>query len=700
MSTKMRQMNSGSTSKAPIGVVLTTVATQTEGLASTGAKKKKKKRKKKKKVGTESDVASVAGSVGGIEEVDEEDSDVESAIAEADEEDETVVVVVRSERSNSTEVEIQRNHDSTAQSKQANGHKNDDVAQLPLSTRLEKAAGHSDLKAGLIGLVDWSRVYLSPDVLTIFFESQALTLLLENFFRVCPVQDSMYENLTTLLSNLLVGAFPFHDTPSKPLVKNAPAVTLEAARIVVQSIRSIVDSIRVMKKLKETKVSQVIPQVAKALHDLIVDSHTQRLSLDSIGKACDLSNEISKMDDQLKAMAVNENTIRGQTIRDTFRRRDLRSEAINVSSKKLDKLLTLLGSSDSTPTPHLGLQSGSEAPVPALDLSNSLAQQTKEEASAIEARLSGLQKERQEQLAPLQEKKEKFAAEVATLKLRQAELRALLADVDARMSILSQLQAEVVGEMTTIENTFEEEVTRFGTEHTAIVASLQGMEKREDIVGTFRDLRSTLDTLSSTSILSKAQTSVNQHMDGVMRYASAQAICVQFMKNRIVDAETKRHKLQAELEAYNSLGANSLSDDLPKQIEDLSSLIEEDDKCLATLQRRDAEVRSQFEELVKTLESKNLEWNTQVTADIRKIFAKIFSVYNHCAHLETTSVKSPKKTGTKGWGTKDEAVPTRSMYEIQAEEIEDQITKENLARLEKGQRPTLQSELDKARRSF
>ncbi|RHZ37924.1 hypothetical protein DYB31_012568, partial [Aphanomyces astaci] len=214
------------------------------------------------------------------------------------------------------------------------------------------------------------------------------------------------------------------------------------------------------------------------------------------------------------------------------------------------------------------------------------------------------------------------------------------------------------------------------------------------IVTTFRDLRSTLDTLSSSSLLQNVAASVQQHLNGVRRYASAQAICVQFMKNRIVDAEMKRHKARVELDAYVSLGANALSDDLEGQITDLSARIDEDEQCLAALQRRDTDVRAQFEALVAgelhhAKEAANLSWDPQVVNDVRHIFGKIFAVYSQKCRASSTSSRS------KSWDTVEESV--KSLNEIQTDELEDQITRDNLARLENGQRPTRSSELDTMR---
>ncbi|OQS00885.1 hypothetical protein ACHHYP_02144 [Achlya hypogyna] len=640
-------------------VATETVATQTDatGNPGTGSKKKKKKKKKKK-----SDAVSELASERALSEIGLEDEEGHS-----DSEDESITIVVRGHRSNSQEVEIERSQNGSTITEVPPVTDREAFLGLPLSVRLEKAASHPDLKAGLAGLVEWSATPLSPAVVSLFFGSKTLKLLLENFFRVCPVHAHLYDNLTKLFANLLATSFPFQ------LDDGRKSSSVEAARLVVQSIRSTVDSLLSLKRYKDKSpvVAGLIPQVATSLSTLIVNHQALGAPADTY----DLARDILKLDVTLQDMVANENAVRGMTIRDTFRRRDLRAEALAISGHKMTSLLSLVVQANATrsatvaATPELAPSSAGA--VPALDLDG-------QDVTSLEARLSQLNKDKAAQLAPWLEKKTKVANELLELKLRQDELRKMLADVDSRVHILQHLHGDMVGEMATIEATFEEEIGRFGAENMAVVSHLQGVEKKQEIVGAFRGLRTTLDDLSATALRQKVQANTHEHLNSVRRYLSAQAICIQYTKNRILDSETQCTKLRMEAQAAESLGEDTSA--LASQIDILSASILEDKKSLRPLERRDAEVRGQVESLLATLEAEGakgdaearITWNAATVAEIRELFTKVFSVYaEHAAEDLGAEAPSAPASGPLAMD-EDEAAA---------------ITRENLARLERGQRP-------------
>ncbi|POM77279.1 Hypothetical protein PHPALM_5360 [Phytophthora palmivora] len=75
----------------------------------------------------------------------------------------------------------------------------DDTSQLPLAQRLEVAAAISDTHAALLGLLGWSRLYVHTETILIFFQSEALPLLLNNVLRSRPAA-AVLDNLEALLA--------------------------------------------------------------------------------------------------------------------------------------------------------------------------------------------------------------------------------------------------------------------------------------------------------------------------------------------------------------------------------------------------------------------------------------------------------------------------------------------------------------------
>lgn len=468
-----------------------------------------------------------------------------------------------------------------------------DPSQLPLSKRLEIAASHGDIHAALVGLLGWSRLYVDTDTIMEFFQSRALEMLLENIFQACPAADAIYDNLNALLANCLSNERDGKRSSSNRGIANA----------IVVAARSIVEKPRGASNHQQDVVS--VEKAAQYLSKIVLH---YRLSLNGVDMGSALSKEILRIDAELVSAAAKDGAVKGQAIRDTFQRRDIRCEALALYESRLTTINKLVEDNIASSTQHLQAgkdeQSGSTdsdstssgfSAFAADEEDNQLSELDPKELEAIKLQLAQLSERKAVEIAPLVAKREEADAALQGLKTKRAELEAQLRALNREIDDNASVQQELDEQIASIEEKFEDEMSRFDNEHQHVIQQYQCKERREQIDVTFSELQDAMTNISLEhsdvqSLKEKRVVCMRQHLEGILRYFASEVPCVKFMMGRVEQSEVQLKKYRDEAQGYKALGVSAVAKELLEKAAALRGHIDEDKSCLQALHKRDLEL--------------------------------------------------------------------------------------------------------------
>lgn len=473
-----------------------------------------------------------------------------------------------------------------------------DPSQLPLVKRLEIAASHGDIHAALVGLLGWSRLYVNTGTIMEFLQSRALEMLLENIFQACPTTDAIYDNLNALLANCLS-----NERDGKPSSSNRGI-----ANAIVAAVRSIVDKLRGSSN-QPLQDDVFVEKAAQYLSKIVLN---YRLSLNGIDMGSALSQEILRIDAELATAAAKDGAVKGQAIRDTFQRRDIRCEALALYESRLAKINKLVEDNISSSTQHL--QAGKEGQKQLQNGStdsdhtssrfsaffvdeedNQLSELDPKELEAIKQQLTQLSERKAAEIAPLVAKREAADAVLHDLKKKREELEAQLRALNCEIDDNACMQQELDEQIASVEEKFEDETSRFDNEHQHIIQQYQRKERREQIDATFSELQDAITNISLEhsdvqSLKDKRVVCMRQHLEGILRYFASELPCVKFMMGRVEQSETQLKKYTDEAQGYKALGVSAVAKELLEKATTLRGHIDEDKSCLQALYKRDLEL--------------------------------------------------------------------------------------------------------------
>ncbi|DBA01194.1 TPA: hypothetical protein N0F65_002329 [Lagenidium giganteum] len=510
----------------------------TPGKAASADKKKKKKKKKKDKKGEENQDSNTWGQEPSDDDDDEDDGP-------------------RKPEKDSAEAAAA------------------DPVQLPLGQRLEVAASHQDVHAALVGLVGWSRLYAKTDTILAFFQCNALEMLLENLLRSRGVTDAVYDNLNALLLNCLQV-----ERSGKP-----SSSSREIAATVVATVRGLIGKIR---SAREEVVD--LGKVAQHLSKLVL---TYRLSLTGVGVGSSLSKDVMRIESELPSAAKRDGKTQGQAIRDSFLRRDIRSDALTLYSERLKKMHLLV--QESTPSAAKEPTSSSNLACSFAPDGDSAVEIDESQLEEIKKHVSEMNEEKATAIAPLQQKKSESLAKMAALKEEREALEARLKAINGEIQHALTEQRSIDDEIEGIEKEFSEKSSQFDNDHQHIIEYCQRKGKREEIAAEVLLFEESVRKISLAhsevqTLKDKMVTCLRQHLEGMLRYFASELPCVKFMKNRVEETQNKMKSLMVEAETYKVLGVGAVAKEIVANTNELQSLLEEDMQCLKTLSKRDEEV--------------------------------------------------------------------------------------------------------------
>ncbi|CEG35784.1 uncharacterized protein PHALS_00115 [Plasmopara halstedii] len=401
-----------------------------------------------------------------------------------------------------------------------------DPAELPLIRRLEVAASISDTHAALVGLLGWSRIYIHTETILTFFQSNALFLLLRNLLHSRPTAV-VFDNLESLLANCL---------------------SLES-------------------KAELTEVAEVAP-------------HRQ------------MAGEVVAADLEAKIVQVtNEDTaVRGHTIRDSFRRRDLRSDALSLHQERHVKLAKLVEEcvrrSEQQREVNIDMEN-MEKPLEET--------QTAEDESVmrlVTESLQDIQNRKDAELVPLCERKTKVETQVQVLRQKQEELEAQLLVIKADLQRAVGEQDQIEGDMRAVEERFITDTARIRAEHQDIMQRFSKAHRRRifttEVTKVANEVRQARLAYSQVHALrAKLTACVLQQLEGSLNYFESELPCIKFMMSRVNENEAKLVSTLDEIASYRALGVTAVALELEKQMSEIESHLKEDRDCLSALHKRD-----------------------------------------------------------------------------------------------------------------
>uniref|UniRef100_K3WE94 Uncharacterized protein n=1 Tax=Globisporangium ultimum (strain ATCC 200006 / CBS 805.95 / DAOM BR144) TaxID=431595 RepID=K3WE94_GLOUD len=519
-----------------------------------------------------------------------------------------------------------------------------DPSQLPLAKRLEVAAAHADIHAALVGLLGWSRLYVNTDTILEFFQSNALEMLLENILQANPVTDAIYDNLNALLANCL----------SIERNGKASSSNREIANAVVSTVRVIVDKLKGSSRSNQDIVA--VTKVAQYLSKLVLH---YRLSLNGVELGSTLSEEILRIDTKLANAASKDGAVQGQTIRDTFQRRDIRCDALSLYEARLTKVNQLVKDNISSSTQHLQATNAQDKSQDALSsgfLAFAADDENKldpEALASIKQQLQSLNERKTVEIAPLDAKRHDIQKNLQVLKKKREELEAQLRAVNSEIQDTLDAHVVVDEQITAVEDRFEAEMSRFDDEHQHIIQQFQQKERRDQIDAAFSQLQETITKISLEHsevqpLKEKRVVCLRQHLEGILRYFASELPCVKFMMGRVEQAEAQLQKFVNEAEGYKVLGVSAVAKELVEKAESLQGHLDEDKKCLEALQTKDLQLLDTIKRLFHNSEHADAlaALDPALKKEVQRHVDYISKIYEPVLRASSNGSSSPAKSST------------------------------------------------------
>ncbi|GMF12790.1 unnamed protein product [Phytophthora lilii] len=461
----------------------------------------------------------------------------------------------------------------------------EDTAQLPLARRLEVAAAIPDTHAALVGLLGWSRLYVHSDTILAFFQSDALALLLRNVLRARPAA-AVLDNLEALLANCLSvegGA--------------EPAPHRQMAGDVVAAVRAIADQLQGAAEDAED-VHAEAERAARSLSRLV---RAHALSLHGVDLDSPLTKDIQGLEAKIAAVTSADEAVRGQTIRESFQRRDLRSDALALHETRLKKLTQLVEERVRSSEQQQAVEEEVEKENPEDD---SQIAQDETAMQEVTKALQEMQDRKDTELAPLRKKKTEVGAEAQTLRQKQEELEAQLRAVKSELERVVGEQHQIGEQMRAVEESFIADTARFRAEHQHVTRRFSRAQRRRVItteVGRVdNEVRQARLAHSQVHALRAKQTAcVSQQLEASLNYFESELPCVKFMMSRVEENEAQLAAARGEAAKYRALGVSAVAEELEEKSSGVEAHLEEDRNCLAALRKRDEELLDSMRRILR-----------------------------------------------------------------------------------------------------
>ncbi|KAF4323405.1 hypothetical protein BBO99_00003141 [Phytophthora kernoviae] len=493
------------------------------------------------------------------------------------------------------EEEEGNSHDGDAENYSARANnivkEGENLSQLPLAQRLEVAAAIPDTHAALVGLLGWSRLYVHTDTILTFFQSDALPLLLTNVLRARP-PTAVFDNLEALLANCL-SVEASSDSTEAP--------HREMAVGVVAAVRAIADQLRGDGE-DMADINAEAERASRALSRLVC---THALSLHGVDAGSPPTQVVQVLEAKISEVTRADEAVRGQTIRESFQRRDLRSDALTLHDERLKTLSQLVEERVRSSEEQNQVDDVEEEAEKEGQSSDELAQTEEDETAMKEVTqsLQDMQNSKDAKLAPLRKKKAEAGTEAQTLRQQKEELEAQLRTVQSELQRVIGEQHQADEDMRVVEERFIADTARFRAEHQHVTRRFSRAQRRRvistEVARVSNDVRQARLAQSQVHALRAKQTAcVAQQLEASLNYFECELPCVKFMMSRVEENETQLAPMRSEAVRYRVLGVSAVAEELEKKADELEMHLEEDRNCLSALRKRDEEVLDDMRHLL------------------------------------------------------------------------------------------------------
>ncbi|RLN80844.1 hypothetical protein BBJ28_00012795 [Nothophytophthora sp. Chile5] len=468
-----------------------------------------------------------------------------------------------------------------------NGSNEDtDPAQLPLARRLEVAAAIPDTHAALLGLLGWSRLYVNTDTILTFFQSDALPLLLTNVLR-SHSPAAVFDNLAAMLANCL----SIETNPSSA-DSSGSAPHREMANEVVAAVRTIADELHGGADAEDADANAEAERTARALSRLVCG---HALSLHGVELGSPLTRDVQVLETKIAEVMRADESVHGQTIRDSFQRRDLRSDALTLHESRLRKLNQLVEERvRSSEQQHQQVDEEEGEEEEDADEQRQTAQNETEMKKVTEW-LQEMQERKDAELAPLRASQATATAETQTLRQRRDELEAQLRAVEDELQRVSGMQQQADEDVCAVEQRYLADTARFRAEHQHVARRFTRAQHRRviaaEVARVDHEVRQARLAHSQVHALrSKQAACLAQQLEASLSYFESELPCMKFMLARVAENESELAPLRDEATRYRTLGVSAIAKELEDKAAALEAHLEEDRGCLLALRTRDLEL--------------------------------------------------------------------------------------------------------------
>ncbi|EEY57277.1 uncharacterized protein PITG_11114 [Phytophthora infestans T30-4] len=454
-------------------------------------------------------------------------------------------------------------------------------SQLPLARRLEVAAAIPDTHAALVGLLGWSRLYVHTDTILTFFQSDALCLLLGNLLCSRPAA-TVLDNLEALLANCLSVESSSEPTDAAPHRQMAGEVVAAVRAIADQSQGDVEDA---------DDVNAEAERAAKSLSRLV---RAHALSLHGVDLDSPLTKDVQDLEAKIAQVTNADEAVRGQTIRESFQRRDLRSDALSLHERRLQQLTKLVEERvRSSEQQHQAEEEAEEDDDSPEDNTHTAEDETL--MQEVTKSLQDMQDRKDAELAPLRTKKTAASAEVQTLRQKQEELETQLRAVKSELQRAVGEQHQADEDMRAVEERFIADTARFRAEHQHVTRRFSRAQRRRvistEVSRVESEVRQARLAHSQVHTLRAKQTAcISQQLEASLNYFESELPCVKFMMSRVEENEAKLAPMRGEIASYRALGVSAVAEELEEKAVEIEAHVEEDRNCLTALHKRDEEL--------------------------------------------------------------------------------------------------------------
>jgi hypothetical protein len=463
----------------------------------------------------------------------------------------------------------------------AHAPEQEDASQLPLAKRLEVAAAIPDTHAALVGLLGWSRLYVHTETVLAFFQSDALALLLANVLRSRPA-TAVLDNLEALLANCLAVQRGADEALGSAPHRKMAGEVVAAVRAIAGQLQDATDD--------DEDVNAEADRAAKSLSCLVCG---HALSLHGVDLDSPLTKDVQNLEAKIAHVASADEAVRGQTIRESFQRRDLRSDALALHDARLKKLSKLVEERvrNSEQQPEVEDEEV-EVESPEDD-----SQVMEDEAlmSEVTKALQDMQDRKDAELAPLRKKKAETSTALQALRQKQEELEEQLRAVKSELQRVGGEQYQADEKMRAVEERFITDTARFRAEHQLVTRRFSRAQRRRvittEVSRVKNEVRQVRLAHSQVHALRTKQTAcMSQQLEASLNYFESELPCVKFMMSRVEESESQVSPVRSEAASYRALGVSAVAEDLEKKLAGLQAHLQEDRSCLSALRKRDEEL--------------------------------------------------------------------------------------------------------------